>query len=139
MKIPFAKLTKILACSESTDWLLSLPPGTTWQQAWDTCPRGDWMLWLIRHTTDAWGTPQHRRLVCVLVEAVTCYSAPFWCEEDYTTLSAVVETMRAYAEGANVSQDTSAWSAAARSASESASESAWADVVRAYYPCPPNL
>ena len=34
------------ACSEARDWLDSLPPETTPEQAWALCPRGDWLLWL---------------------------------------------------------------------------------------------
>ena len=32
---------------ELVAWLASLPPETTYTDAWAACPRGDWMLWLI--------------------------------------------------------------------------------------------
>jgi hypothetical protein len=35
------------ACGESRRWLATLAEGTTPQQAWDACARGDWMLWLL--------------------------------------------------------------------------------------------
>lgn len=39
-------LRKLGACSEAMEWLRSLPKGTSAQQAWEACPRGDWPLWL---------------------------------------------------------------------------------------------
>ena len=38
------KLRKKGACQEALSWLETQP---NWQIAWDTCDRGDWMLWLI--------------------------------------------------------------------------------------------
>jgi hypothetical protein len=35
------------ACGPSHRWLEALAEGTTPQQAWDVCERGDWLLWLL--------------------------------------------------------------------------------------------
>ena len=35
-------LTQHRACGEARDWLGKRTP----KQAWDECPRGDWMLWI---------------------------------------------------------------------------------------------
>jgi hypothetical protein len=40
------KLTELGACSDAIDWSRSKTP----QEAWDTCERADWMLWLIGRT-----------------------------------------------------------------------------------------
>src|SRR3990167_6142658 len=39
-------LTSLNACQEAVDAAV----GKTAQECWDTCERGDWMLWLIRRT-----------------------------------------------------------------------------------------
>jgi hypothetical protein len=35
-----------IACEDARRWCL----GKTWQDIFDTCPRGDWMLWLFKKT-----------------------------------------------------------------------------------------
>jgi hypothetical protein len=37
-------LIKLRACQDALDWV----GDKTLQEAWETCPRGDWMLWLYR-------------------------------------------------------------------------------------------
>jgi hypothetical protein len=39
-------LTSLRACLEAVEWSM----GKTAQECWDTCERGDWMLWLIKRT-----------------------------------------------------------------------------------------
>lgn len=41
------RLTRMSACREALSWLLSLPPDTTPTLAWETCPTGDWLVWLV--------------------------------------------------------------------------------------------
>lgn len=41
-----AYLAKMGACDEALKWAR----GKTLAQAWRTCPRGDWMVWLIYRT-----------------------------------------------------------------------------------------
>jgi len=39
-------LIKLNACQEAKDWV----GNKTWAEAYNTCPRGDWMLWLFSKT-----------------------------------------------------------------------------------------
>jgi len=39
-------LIKLNACQEAKDWV----GNKTWEEAYETCPRGDWMLWLFSKT-----------------------------------------------------------------------------------------
>lgn len=43
-------LTEIHACQDAKTWA----EGKTWQEIFDTCHRGDWLLWLFKraNTTD---------------------------------------------------------------------------------------
>jgi len=43
-------LRSLRACEESVKWAAELLEGTTLQQAWDLCPRADWLLWLLART-----------------------------------------------------------------------------------------
>ena len=36
-------------CSESVEWLSALPPESSAYNAWRTCERGDWLMWLVSH------------------------------------------------------------------------------------------
>ena len=40
-------LARMNACDESSRWLAVLPSDTTPESAWSTCPRGDWLVWLL--------------------------------------------------------------------------------------------
>lgn len=41
-----AKLKALKACQPALDWLASLPPETTLQEAWTKCEVGDWLAWI---------------------------------------------------------------------------------------------
>ena len=43
-----ALLVKLVACSETRDWAR----GKTLREMWNTCERGDWMLWLAARYGD---------------------------------------------------------------------------------------
>lgn len=40
-------LCHIFACTSALDWVLEQPEESTWRQLWHTCPRGDWLLYLL--------------------------------------------------------------------------------------------
>ena len=40
-------LGRLGACDDAHDWAKFLPTGTTFEQAWYRCKRGDWMLWAV--------------------------------------------------------------------------------------------
>lgn len=39
-------LISLQACGDAREWA----EGKTWQEIYDTCYRGDWLLWLFYHT-----------------------------------------------------------------------------------------
>lgn len=39
-------LSKLSACQEAKDW----SKNKSWQEVFNTCPRGDWLLWLYKRT-----------------------------------------------------------------------------------------
>ena len=41
-------LINLGACSEAKEWA----EGKSWQEVYDTCHRGDWLLWLYRRSKD---------------------------------------------------------------------------------------
>jgi hypothetical protein len=41
-------LLSLMACSEAVDWA----EGKDWQTVYETCERGDWLLWLLAKTGD---------------------------------------------------------------------------------------
>ena len=65
MKPHTEKLFALRACWEAgefADQFVSL------QAAWDACPRGDWLLWLIGKTCGLVGSDERRKLVGVCAE-----------------------------------------------------------------------
>jgi len=36
------------ACQSVIDWLEGLPPDTTIRAVWETCPVGDWAIWMLK-------------------------------------------------------------------------------------------
>ena len=53
------KLNELKACQDALDWCSGQEP----QQAWDTCERADWMLWLCGKLSGESETPERRKLV----------------------------------------------------------------------------
>jgi len=35
-------------CADAVDWLYTFQEASTYQQIWEACERGDWMLWLMQ-------------------------------------------------------------------------------------------
>jgi hypothetical protein len=58
------------ACFAAVRWASSLPEGTTAQQAWDACPRADWLVWWLRDEDP-------RELVRATAEALRASGFPF--------------------------------------------------------------
>jgi len=55
-------------CSEAIQWLDSLPEGSTLQDAWNKCHRGDWMIWLWGKSikSESWSDDRKPFLACTL-------------------------------------------------------------------------
>ena len=54
-------LYQLRACSEAIKWAQGKDP----QTFWDTCPRADWLLWLVGRMVDKEGWPTRKEVVLV--------------------------------------------------------------------------
>ena len=105
-----AALVKEHACSDALTWVSS----ATWpsfQAAWDACPRGSWLLWLIgrgvcwrRRKGDPFGTPEHQQLIGCFVEVVIMNAQPFWSDNVRSRCEALVAVIRRYEAGEAVTR-----------------------------------
>jgi len=62
MKTFITQLRALRACSEAREFA---DTHETLQAAWDACPRGDWLLWLIGQKCGPVGSDERRKLVGV--------------------------------------------------------------------------
>ncbi|MBU6231505.1 hypothetical protein KGP36_02450 [Patescibacteria group bacterium] len=56
------------ACAEAREWLKA-EGVTTLAETWDTCPRADWMVWMLRRT-DKWDKPMMVKIAIACAEQV---------------------------------------------------------------------
>jgi len=100
-------------CAEATAWMDALPADTTDQQAWDACPRSDWMLELLALTEP--DPARFRLCVCAIARtALQCVPA------GGDRLRIAIETAERYARGEATDEELAAAWGAVRGA-------AWAD------------
>ena len=157
-----AALDSLSACSEAKKYVASR---SSLSDAWRTCERGDWMLWLIarvlwRDSPTPFGSIEHRRMIACLYEIIATNALPFANDE---RVFSCAETLRAYAEGSNCdptalaraagaaaraarAAGAAAWAARAARAAEAAAWAAEADslrcsaeIVRVWYPNAPTI
>lgn len=86
---PVASLLETLqACTDCIPWAGGY---SEYQEAWDACPRGNWMAWylgkLAESTED--GSPEHRRAVLVTCLCVRAF--PTLSEESLQSLGLIEE------------------------------------------------
>ena len=149
-------LTRLGACSDAVAWARTQPDAET---AWDTCDRGDWMLWLAGRLAGEPGSDARRPLVLAACECArlalpyvkegelrpmrAIEAAEDWARGGATTLAQVrsaaeadyaAYTVAAYAAASAASAAYVAAAAAARSSTLNAC----ADIVRKHYPHPPT-
>ena len=77
MNVPKFKqlLSELRACSDAREWA----EGKDLKTAWDTCERGDWLLWLAGRMADKPGWATHKAIVsvaCDCAELALPYAAP---------------------------------------------------------------
>ena len=132
-------LVKLDACKEAREWAADKSLAEIWQ----TCERGDWLLWLLGRMTDAGGWPTHQKVVlasCSCAETVLT----LWEHEhptDWRPRQALAAA-RAWAGGkASVEEvRNAAYAAAAASGASGAAAARFekqkecADIVRATIP-----
>ena len=102
------------ACSESEEWAGSRTP----QEAWEACPRGDWLLWLA-------GKLEIDRKLLVLA-ACDCarLALPFVPEGEQRPLKAI-ETAEAWTRGEASLEEVKAAADAARASANAAYAAAY--------------
>ena len=90
------KLGKLGACNEAVEWAR----GKFLIEAWETCERADWMLWLVGHMcgTDGWPTRQDIVLVaCLCAETALPFFEKKYPNDDRPRKA--IEAARAWARG----------------------------------------
>ena len=117
-----ACLERLLACSDSLEWLRTLPPESSAYSAWRTCERGDWLAWLITDNVvvESVGDRTLRLIACDFVET----RLPVWevwakehALRDLAAPRRAVDVARAFADGkASADELSDADLAAARAA-----------------------
>ena len=120
-------------CTESTEWIRSLPTDTTARQAWQLCQRSDWMLWLLGQLSDPPESDARKRLVLCCCEVARTALVHVPAGEDRPRIA--IETAEAWARGqATIEQVIAAASAAASAAgaASAAYAAAYAAVYAAY-------
>ena len=166
MKPHIEALSRIGACLSALDFAETYD---TAQAAWDACPRGDWLLWLIGKDCGSVGSPARLKLVgvcsAIAREALSIYERR--CPND-PRVRTCLDTLDRYAAGGATLEEVSAADAAAADAARSAyaarsASAAWsaadaaawsaadaayarvsmqkktADIVRQHYPICPTL
>jgi len=104
-------------------------PALSWQEAWNTCERGDLLAWLVARLAGDLGSPAHRRLVGCLVDVAYALAWPWLHDHD-----ALAESARRCLALAAVDFDARADAAAHSEALRCAAE-----IVRAHYPTAPEI
>lgn len=60
MGSPLEKIRHLHPCREAVDWLATQPSAA---EAWRSCERGDWMLWLLGRISGPVGSKSRKKLV----------------------------------------------------------------------------
>lgn len=110
------KLNKLHACKEAVEWC----EGKTFKQAWDTCERGDWMLWLAHRKMDKAGWCDLRNLT---LAKARCAKLVIHLMKDKRSRKAV-EVAERFGNGDATRKELDAASAAANAAYAAASAAA---------------
>ena len=126
-------------CRDALVWLKDFASP---QKAWDACPRGDWMLWLIgkRITSEPWSEDRKPLLACALDCAETVKH--LWPKKSAAKISKAVLVLRKWIDEESTTEeaikakyDLYAANAAARIESQKKT----ADIVRRHFPKPPKI
>ena len=105
-------------CAEAIAWLDGLPAGTTPQQAWDTCPRADWMLWYAE------ATGVHR-VTLTRCSCACARTALRFVPAGEDRLRIAIETAEAWCDGRATEEEVAAAGDAAGDARVAAWDVAW--------------
>jgi len=130
-------LVSLVACDEAVKWA----GDKTQAEAWATCERADWMLWLVARIDGMKYTPRLRLAACACARTALKYIPP---GEERPRLA--IECAERYARGEATDKElaaawAAAWAAAGDAARDAAGAAAWAaahrdmaDLVRGIIP-----
>lgn len=92
-------LNSLGACRAARKW----SQGKSLQQAWNTCNRGDWLLWLCGRMTDRPGWPSHKDVV---LAACDCAELSLkYVPEEKKRPRKCIKTVRAWVAGTATIKD----------------------------------
>lgn len=127
MKTHTEKLLSLNACSDAREWAEQQPDAQT---AWNTCERGDWMLWLLGKLSGPVGSPERKRLVflCAQVarEVLPLFEKRY---PDDKRVRECIEACEAYSRG---EIDAETLREKRRAAYDAAADAAYAAYAAAY-------
>ena len=137
------KLYVLQACEDARKWVANQ---ATYEQAWATCSRGDWMLWLVgKFAGEPWSDGR-KPLVLAACECARL-ALPYTKDprvlkciettEAWTRGEATEKQVRAAAAAADAAADAAAYAAGAAAGSEVLKQCA--DIVRKHFPVAPEL
>jgi len=86
------QLVELKACREAMRWVQQQPSA---EQAWQSCERGDWMLWIAGRCSGEVGSPKRKLLGLV---ACGCARLALPCTKDKQVLKCI-EVTEAYCKG----------------------------------------
>jgi len=108
------------ACSDAVKWA----HGKTLHNVWNTCPRGDWLLWLVGRMADKKGWPTRQQVVLAACDCAETTLKHVPRGEDRPRLA--IKTARAWARGKATIDDANAAAYAASAATSAANAAAYA-------------
>ena len=87
-------LQYIRACPDAVSWLKTCE---SWEQAWQSCERGDWMSWLVGCVSGKPDSDLRRKLVACCCEHART-AEPYW-PEDHASIVVCLELAERWAGG----------------------------------------
>ena len=159
------KLNKMLACKEAVKWAKEQPNK---QAAWDSCERGEWLLWLLGKLSEKSESQKRKKLVLCACDCATlaikhsrknrkvCEKAIQTTRAWTTGKATIIEVRNAAAAADAAAAYYAAYYAAAAAASAAADAAYYgyavyaavartkilkkcADIVRKHYPIAPKF
>ena len=133
-----AILRKMQACESAICWVEEC---SSWAEAWTTCGRADWMLWVLVRICGKSGSDAHRRLVLAACRCARI-SLGLVRPGELRPLAAIEIAERWARRQPDVTLDMVRMAAAAADAATDARIKALkqcADIVREFFPEPPVL
>jgi len=146
------KLKVLNPCSDALEWVKEQP---SIKSAWETCERGDWMLWLLGRLSGEVGSKSRKKLVWTVCQCARL-ALPYVKKGETRPLKAIetaenytkgkarlieieIDADYAYANYADYAPDAADYAAYAADAGKKEVLKQCTSIVRKYYPNPPKF